>query len=421
MTYIPEQPGAGTSIMGKSECTAEQLEKFLLLKNPNLRISVPLKSFCEMWIAEGEKEGVRGDIAFIQAIHETNFFRFTGTAKIEWNNPAGIGVTGEPGVGCRFPSWEIGVRAQIQHLKAYASTESLVGECVDPRFKLVTRGIAPNWEDLNGKWSVPGSHYGQTIITKYKEMMKVATHRVYVSASTQGKNVGVGQYGTEQDRMQHLADRVAYYLKTQKGKFEVFRNQHGWSLEKTAKDCNNLACELFIDNHTNAGEEETVVDGKGAEGTEVYYYGPGGKDSNSYKIASILYKHIAPLSPGGDRGVKPDTSLYSSGLYVIRNTKPPACLIEHFFHTNHEEVNDFLKTIDEYAKREAKAICEYFGEKWDEPALTKEQTIKALVKEMVKDGIVTDELYWYGVLIGEIQVNPDYLQIAFRRAVDKIK
>lgn len=247
----------------------------------------------------------------------------------------------------------------------------------------------------------------------------MAAHRVYVAGSTQATNVGVGQYGTEQDRMQYFSDRVAYWLKTQKGRFEVFRNQAGWTLEQTVKDCNQLACQLFLDNHTNAGATEKTAGDGGAEGTEVYYYGQGGTDSKSYQFASILYKHIAPLSLGKDRGVKPDTTLYPTGLYVIQHTDPPAILIEHIFHTNYAEVDDFLKRIDEFAKATAKAIVEFFNEKWEEPIL-KERTIESLVEELFKDGIITDKIKWQNVLSGKESVNLQYLQIAFSRTVSKI-
>lgn len=186
------------------------------------------------------------------------------------------------------------------------------------------------------------------------------SHRVYVSASTQSDNVGVANYGTEQDEMMSLADRVKYWLGTQVGKFVVFRNMKGWSLEQTVHDCNSLACELFIDNHSNAGVAS-------AAGTEDYYYGQGGTASKSYRIAKLLYEHIAPISPGTDRGIHADTSLYKSGLYVIQNTNPPAALIEHIFHTNIGEVKDLMTRRDVYAKAEAQAICEFFGEKWSEP------------------------------------------------------
>ena len=55
------------------------------------------------------------------------------------------------------------MRAQVQHLKAYASKDPLANECVDPRFDLVSRGCAPYLTDLNGRWAVPGTTYGQDI------------------------------------------------------------------------------------------------------------------------------------------------------------------------------------------------------------------------------------------------------------------
>jgi N-acetylmuramoyl-L-alanine amidase len=182
-------------------------------------------------------------------------------------------------------------------------------------------------------------------------------HKVFISGSTQHENVGVGNYGTEEDRMQFFSDRVKYWLETQHGQFEVLRNKPGWTLDQTTESNNLAACELFIDNHTNAGSSA-------AKGTEVYYYGKGGTGSNSYKLATALYKRISPLSPGKDRGVLPDNSLYDTGLYVIQHTNCPSVLIELFFHTNLSEVDDYLKHIDDYAKQEAMAICDYFGIKW---------------------------------------------------------
>lgn len=242
----------------------------------------------------------------------------------------------------------------------------------------------------------------------------MAPHRIYVSSSTQSKNVGVGNYGTEQDRMMQLSDRVAYWLKTQKGRFEVFRNQPGWTLDQTIAECNSLACDLFIDNHTDAGPSNAM-------GTTVFYNGVLGCGSKSHQIAEVLYKHIAPLSPGTDRGVKPDTILYKSGLAVIQRTKPPACLIEHLFHTNIVEVNDMLAHMDKYAKAEAKAIVEYMGEKWEEPNV-EPQTIENLVANMISDGIIMGPAkHWIDVLKGNAPANPQFLQIAFKRATDKIR
>lgn len=237
----------------------------------------------------------------------------------------------------------------------------------------------------------------------------IMKYRVYIAASTQKENIGVNQYGTEQDRMQFLADRVAYWLKTQTGKFEVFRNQPGWTLQQTVNDCNRLACVLFVDNHTNAGNPL-------AQGTEVYYH--EGSAQGKVLATSICDK-IAPLSPGKDQGVLSDKILYLNGLFVLRSTTPPACLVEHIYHTNVIEVEHYLNNIDLYAKAEAQGICTYLGEKWIEP-LTPIQTINLLVDNMAKDGLITDKEYWVKVLKGEITPKPEYLQVVFGKATSKI-
>jgi N-acetylmuramoyl-L-alanine amidase len=215
-----------------------------------------------------------------------------------------------------------------------------------------------------------------------------------------------------------LADRVKYWLGTQH-KFNVFRNSPGWSLTESVADCNKLACDLFIDNHTNAGPVEQKAGDGGAEGTEVFYYHQGGTTSNSYKIASLLYKHIAPISPGKDRGILPDNA-YVGSLYVIQKTDPPSALIEHIFHTNHEEVLDMINNIDKYAKAEAKAICEYFNEVWIEPAYSTPLDITSMVQDLFNHGIVTDKTLWLGILNGKVPAKPEFLQVAFSRALNKI-
>ncbi|MDE6588937.1 MAG: hypothetical protein K2K53_01045, partial [Oscillospiraceae bacterium] len=51
---------------------------------------------------------------------------------------------------------QLGIRAQVQHLKAYASIEPLKGECIDPRFKYVARGCAEVVEWLGQKENPQG-------------------------------------------------------------------------------------------------------------------------------------------------------------------------------------------------------------------------------------------------------------------------
>lgn len=163
-----------TAIMGKAQATAQQMALFCRSKNSTPQLtSCSLEQLAEMFIEEGEAEGVRGDVAFAQSLHETGYFMFGGIVLPTQNNYAGIGALNGNATGqaASFPDPRTGVRAQIQHLKAYASTEALVNECVDPRFSLVARGVAPYVEWLGAAdnpkgrgWAVPGAGYGANIV-----------------------------------------------------------------------------------------------------------------------------------------------------------------------------------------------------------------------------------------------------------------
>ena len=163
-----------TEIMGKAQATAQQMALFCRSKNaaPQLT-SCSLEQLAQIFLEEGEVEGVRGDVAFAQSLHETGYFKFGGIVLPNQNNYAGIGALNgnAKGEAATFPDPRTGVRAQIQHLKAYASADALVNACVDPRFSLVTRGSAPfvEWlgaaDNPNGKgWAVPGKGYGGKVV-----------------------------------------------------------------------------------------------------------------------------------------------------------------------------------------------------------------------------------------------------------------
>lgn len=163
-----------TAIMGKAQATAQQMALFCRSKNSTPQLtSCSLEQLAEMFVEEGEAEGVRGDVAFAQSLHETGYFKYGGIVTPEMNNFAGIGALNGNATGqaASFPDPRTGVRAQIQHLKAYASTEALVNACVDPRFSLVARGVAPYVEWLGAAdnpqgrgWAVPGAGYGANVV-----------------------------------------------------------------------------------------------------------------------------------------------------------------------------------------------------------------------------------------------------------------
>jgi len=147
-----EKPELPVYIMSKGRISAEKMALFLLETNTSLNRSYA-HNLAKIYVEEGAFEGVNHDIAFIQMCLETGFLRFGGDVKPEQNNFAGLGAVGNGETGLSFPDTRIGVRAQIQHLKAYGSQEPLKGELVNPRFRYVQRGRAPTYEGLAGTWA----------------------------------------------------------------------------------------------------------------------------------------------------------------------------------------------------------------------------------------------------------------------------
>lgn len=101
-----------------------------------------IEIYCTIFKQEAEAEGVCVEVAFAQAMLETGFLKFGGDVKPDQYNFAGIGATG--GVpGNEFSDVREGIRAQIQHLKCYASDAALNNPCVDPRWGSWLRNKAP--------------------------------------------------------------------------------------------------------------------------------------------------------------------------------------------------------------------------------------------------------------------------------------
>lgn len=158
-----------TRISGKADVTADQMRGYILAVNPSVPQSV--LDMIPLYLSEGETEGIRGDVAFAQSCLETGNFTFSGSAvTLDQNNFCGMGVTSKGMKGNSFDTPQLGIRAQIQHLKAYANYDPLVNGCIDPRFKYVSRGSAEyvEWlgiqENPQGKGWAAGAKYGEKIL-----------------------------------------------------------------------------------------------------------------------------------------------------------------------------------------------------------------------------------------------------------------
>lgn len=178
-----------TKITGKSVATAAQMEAYIKSKNP--KVDKKVIDMIPTYISEGNKENIRGDIAFAQSCLETGNFTFANSAvTLDQNNFCGLGVTSNGMKGNSFDTPTLGIRAQIQHLKAYANKQPLVEKCIDPRFKYVERGCAEyvEWlgiqENPNHKGWAAGSNYGSKILSILGSITKNNTNQQTTSENT---------------------------------------------------------------------------------------------------------------------------------------------------------------------------------------------------------------------------------------------
>lgn len=348
-------------IMGKARATAGQMSAYIKKVNPSVPDSV--LRMIPLYLSEGAAEGVRGDIAFAQSCLETGNFTFKGSAvTLVQNNFAGMGVTKTGEKGNSFPAAQIGIRAQIQHLKAYACDQDLCQPVKDPRFLYVRRGSAPYVEWLgiqenptHAGWA-SGKGYGTKIINILNVILETGesedTMNIFVcvghahygngviSSADGTKMGGVNEYRYNKE----LAPYVVKWLKASghkatlciapEGKLHSLNDEINYFIGQEHKQNYDLAVQL----HLNASN------GKG-HGTEVYAYNESGK-----KVAEAICAKLGTV--WNNRGAK-----ISTGLYWTRKTKAKAVLIESFFCDNAADYQKAKKLgMDAHGKLIAEGI-----------------------------------------------------------------
>lgn len=175
--------------------------------------------------------------------------------------------------------------------------------------------------------------------------------KIYLSPSMQEKNIGKGTYGTEEQRMNDIAD-VLQKLLIDAG-YTVYRNKPEMTLEQCVKDSNSKQVDLHLALHSNASNGT-------ARGCEIYCHK---FNTFGHEIAKTLYKHLEELTPVVDRGVKQGFNFYGQGkhMYELAYTSAPAVLIEIDFHDNIEGANWIISHKTMIAKTIVKALNEHFN------------------------------------------------------------
>jgi hypothetical protein len=182
-------------ILGQSRLTASQIVDYYQSHHGTLTYratGATLQQLADMFVTEGNRYNVRGDLAFAQAIVETGWLHYpdNGIVKPGDNNFAGIGACDSCGDGFRFDSARNGVRAQLQLLRNFADANSRAASLPDPPIPELwgldaataisnfdhcsCKGKAPNWNDMgNGNWA-SASDYATIVVSVYNEMLKSA-------------------------------------------------------------------------------------------------------------------------------------------------------------------------------------------------------------------------------------------------------
>jgi hypothetical protein len=179
--------------MGQARLSADQVVAYFRARAPKATpyraTGATLEQLAAMFVTEGNRYNVRGDVAFAQSIIETGWFFYpdAGIVRPDNNNFAGIGACGSSGNGYQFSSALTGVRAQLQVLRNYADAASTTASIPDPPVPeawgsnpataaynfdhYFHKGRAPKWADMgNGNWAT-APDYGKLVLKVYGEML----------------------------------------------------------------------------------------------------------------------------------------------------------------------------------------------------------------------------------------------------------
>ena len=170
---------APTPVLGPSALTAEQISDWYESLGIRSKSPTPVPDLAAMFVDEGTLHGVRADLAFAQSMVETGYLRFGGQVRPSDHNFSGLGACDRCARGLAFPSPRVGIRAQIQHLVAYASPEAdpalLPTPLVDIRFDLVRPpGRASTWERMGGGNWATDPVYGPKVLSVWRAMLRHA-------------------------------------------------------------------------------------------------------------------------------------------------------------------------------------------------------------------------------------------------------
>ena len=171
---------------------------------------------------------------------------------------------------------------------------------------------------------------------------------IFLSPSTQEYNVGYGDFGTEEYRMNRIADIVENSLNRQG--YTVYRNDPNGKVSDSVKQSNQIEPDIHVALHSNASGQ-----GFSAQGPEIFANRP---NTTGADLANAIYEEIMQIYPNPDKG---RGVLFTSSLYEIIRTNAPAVLLEVAFHDNPEDAQWIIDNEEQIAGAIVNGINNYFN------------------------------------------------------------
>jgi len=227
-----------TPVMGPSLLNAQQLASWYNQNHGSVQPRIPalhnnVRALAQIFIDDGNVEGVRGDIAFVQSMIETGWLGFVGSQiPPDADNYAGINAfdgraslancrSGDAAPSRCLGTPEHGVALQIQLLRSYAdpTTKTMRGRLISAPSDRV--GDAPLWEYFGGDncpcgkliWA-SAPDYGLTIIQMYSQALAesgLAGACVPYSPTHPGQTSGTGYWEVTSDSVVHPVGTAMFY------------------------------------------------------------------------------------------------------------------------------------------------------------------------------------------------------------------
>lgn len=128
----------------------------------------------------------------------------------------------------------------------------------------------------------------------------------------------------------------------------VLGTTNSTSLSTRVNEANSWGADIFISLHNNAAENQR------ATGNEALVYGPRQRVAND--LAADILEQLTLTTGLRNRGI-----IYRPGLYVLKETKMPAVLVEMGFITNPTDADLLANSPYLFATGIYRGILKYYG------------------------------------------------------------